>query len=274
MKKKHLESFIEIAPYLSALIDQDISIGVMDSEKFIVSQNGNRIKTKVKPGDPNKYDEFILKILKSKKSLTVANPSDFFEIPTKVVFTPVIDDDGASTDIMIAIVKDFEHQVIVDEKTRTIFEAFKVINKSVEDISTDSLNLSVHMAEIVAYSTETLEKINEIDSVIQIIKNIATQSNLLALNATIEAARVGEAGKGFGIVASEMQKLSLSSKTSVEKITGYLGVMKKAIETISQSMEKGSANSESQAAANQEISATMNEVLNTFQELTDIVKVL
>lgn len=56
------------------MIDQDISIGVMDSEKIIVSQNGDRIKTKIKPGDPNKYGEFV--------------------------FTPVIDDNGASTDIV------------------------------------------------------------------------------------------------------------------------------------------------------------------------------
>lgn len=72
--------------------------------------------------------------------------------------------------------------------------------------------------EKVKAALETSKNIMEIEKLADTISGIADQTKLLALNATIEASRAGEAGRGFNVVAQEIQKLSLESATAVSRI--------------------------------------------------------
>lgn len=70
--------------------------------------------------------------------------------------------------------------------------------------------------------TKLVEKVGEstieINNIVQLIENIASETNLLSLNASIEAARAGEAGRGFAVVATEIGNLAVESSNSAHKI--------------------------------------------------------
>lgn len=77
------------------------------------------------------------------------------------------------------------------------------------------------------------EKISGIQSIIQTIADISTQTNLLSLNASIEAARAGEAGKGFAVVANEIRVLSDNTSIATKKIESVLHDFVSSIELTS-----------------------------------------
>lgn len=91
----------------------------------------------------------------------------------------------------------------------------------------DELVKYVHMSDDAnANVSKELEQLREqtekMQSIIELIDNITSQTSLLALNASIEAARAGEAGRGFAVVASEITNLADQTQSATEDITGLI----------------------------------------------------
>ncbi len=111
----------------------------------------------------------------------------------------------------------------VEHKMRETVEASQKGKRDMERVGRELENIQGSIRSLEEAVGKVGAASGEIVAIVQLIGNIAEETNLLSLNASIEAARAGEAGRGFAVVASEIGTLANNSTDSVEHISKLIG---------------------------------------------------
>jgi len=149
-------------------------------------------------------------------------------------------------------------------------ESFSQISATMEELSSTSITVTENQHTL---NSEILnvEKISEqINVILDSIKSIADETKMLGLNAAIEAARAGDAGRGFGVVATEIRALSQNSKETAIQISNLTSDIKASVKKTLDISNSTLINTEQQSAAIEETNASVEELLGLTMELNKL----
>jgi ligand-binding sensor protein len=159
------------------------------------------------------------------------------------------------------------NRIETDYLSSNLANNFIQISSSVEVLAADSLSIANNQRELVAEINQIRVNIAEVTKVLNSITRIANETKILGINAAIEAARIGNAGKSFAVVASEIRNLSETTKQTVDTVARINETVGRSIVTTMSSADKTLATTTNQSAAMDRLSTTIQDSVSLAEKL-------
>lgn len=267
-------AFNDFAPLMANMFPEGSFIYMTDLEKFAYIQNSDKFTVStLKVGDRIGDDTIARKVIRSKQMMSAEMDASVYGVPVMVVNYPCFDEDDP-TQVVATFGVIIPRKTAMDLRTMSanLSRSLEEVASTIQEMAASSSNISVNEQELNTNIKGIFQLSEDINGVLGFIKQIADETKMLGLNAAIEAARAGEVGRGFGVVAEEIRKLSDESKTTVGNIKDLTDKIKAKVDETLNNSEATLRSSEEQAAASQEMSASIEEITAMAERLEKIAE--
>lgn len=266
-----IDMFCKIAPYMNDVVAGDIGMTVAKDGKYILYIPADTLNLGTQVGSPVNSGATKQALDTGKQAVRII-PKDksAYGVGYIACSLPFFDDGkvvGAVTTTQS--IQQFDR---INSTATDLAASAEELSAGIQELASRAALLSQTCRELDGLSRELAENAKKTDEIISFIRQVAGQTNLLGLNAAIEAARVGEAGRGFGVVAEEVRKLAAASAESVKTISTALGRIGESIQQLSGKISDIDQNAAGQTQAVHEMAKASQELANLASNLSEAAK--
>ena len=211
-----LAAFMHVLPVVAKAFNNGIGVAVTDTEKYLLYQPSQTLDLNISAGTPLKTGTAVARAVAEKRRVVVRGDKALFGLPYIATAYPVFE----NGDVIggIAIIETVEIQDAMKDMATKLSEMVSTLASSSEEVSAQAQEIAAVTGQVANTAQGLQSRAKDTEQALSIIRSISGQTNLLGLNAAIEAARVGDLGRGFGVVAEEIRKLATLSGDSVKTI--------------------------------------------------------
>jgi archaellum component FlaC len=268
--KEIINFYYNAIPLIEVLFDEDISMAITDTEKYLYTMYNKDLVLSAKEGDRISEGGAVIEVLKTGRNAIKVVPEQVYGIEFKSFAIPIREENNIVGVLVVA--KSLAKKNSVTNITKRLTESLSQISIGINDVAKGVQELATMNEKILGETIEANERTKDTDEILTFIQGVSSQTNLLGLNAAIEAARAGEAGRGFNVVAQEIRKLSNSSNESIKKIDSVMKHISSSVNSINTNLTKSNDISQNQSAALEEIAASICELNSTAKTLEDLAE--
>lgn len=175
--------------------------------------------------------------------------------------TCTIVDSKAALLLMTLVKKDMQNLENMNNQISLIHDTSSIVQEELDEISSSINDIHNLSSNLLSSTHESYEYIKKSDKIIKYVNEISSKTKMLGINASIEAARAGDEGRGFSVVAKEVQKLATDSANFAKEINHILEQLSGEINRINDEVNKLDSLSDKQISASNNVNTAMSKLL-------------